>query len=110
MITMIGAHPTPYVKSNAQKDIYFANMNPLTPRDARSSQAAYTKERTTTTCSAKDIAHQSAQEVKPWYLLDMTLMAVSYHLFVRLKPKKSLNQRWDERLLNTYLLSGLDFF
>ena len=91
MITMIGVHPTPFVKSNAQKDTYFANMNPLIPRDARSSPTAYTKERTTTTCFAKDIAHQSAQEMKLWYHLDMTLTAVNYHLFVRLKFKRSLN-------------------
>merc|ERR1712126_491292 len=89
MIMTIGAHPTQYVKSNAQKDTCFANMKQLTQKDPRSSQTASTKERITTICSVEDIAHQSVLEEKLWYLLDMTLMAVNYHPSVRLKLKLS---------------------
>merc|ERR1719322_133878 len=86
---MIGVQPTQYVKSNAQKDICYANMKLWTQRVVRSSQAVFTKARIMLIYSVLDIAHQSAQEVKLWYLLDMTLMAVNYHLFVRLKLKMS---------------------
>ena len=80
---MIGAHPTQYAKNNAPKDTYSANMKTLTLKDVRLNQAVFTKEKITTTCFALDIAHQSALEVKLWYLLDLTLMAVNYHPYAK---------------------------
>jgi len=89
--TVIGAHLTQYAKNNAQKDSYSANTKPSIPRDARSSQAAFTKERIITIYTALDIAHQSALEEKHLYLLDMMLTVVNFHLFAKYQPKKHKN-------------------
>merc|ERR1711942_388947 len=88
--TVIGVHITQYAKNNVQKDSYSANTKPSIPRDARSSQAAFTKERTITIYTALDIVHQSALEEKHLYLLDMMLTVVNFHLFAKYQPKKHM--------------------
>merc|ERR1712136_514985 len=89
--TVIGAHITQYAKKNVLKDSYSANTKPSIPRDARSSQAAFTKERIITIYTALDIAHQSALEEKHLYLQDMMLTVVNFHLFAKHQPNKHMN-------------------
>jgi len=91
MTTVTGALPTQYAKSNAQKDMNSANTKPSTPRDARLSQAVYTKEKTILIYTALDIAHQSALEQKHLYLLDMMLKVAHSPLYAKHQPNEHLN-------------------
>jgi len=81
--TATGALPIQYAKNNAQKDMNSVYTKPSTPRDARSSQAVYTKEKTMLIYTVQDIAHQSALEEKHLYLLDMMLKVAHSHLYAR---------------------------
>merc|ERR1712154_737650 len=78
-------------QKQCQKDSYSANTKPSIPRDARLSQAAFTKERIIMIYTAPDIVHQSALEEKHLYLLDMMLTVVNFHLFAKYPPKEHMN-------------------
>lgn len=85
-----GVHPTQFVQNNVQKDSNSANMKQLTLMDAQSNPIVFTKEKTMSTYTAKDIAHQSASDQRLWCHLDIRKMVVNYHLRAKHLTNKML--------------------
>merc|ERR1712080_82976 len=85
-----GAHPTQFVQNNVQKDSNSANMKQLTLMDVQSNQIVFTKEKTMTTYTAMDIAHQSASDQSLWCHLDIRQMVVNYNLCAKYLANKML--------------------